>query len=99
MFRDYEQKFRQELSLEVYKQGLALAEGRKYKDAIERYEESIELDPNGSQIPAVQAALAYSLRKDGRAAEALGSCQAGGRTGRGPGAAAGRLVAHRAFCA
>ena len=71
VFRDFEQQFRQDLSLEVYKKGLVLAEGRKYADAIKRYEESIELDPNGSYVPAIQSALAFAFRKDGRSAEAL----------------------------
>ncbi|MGB5812555.1 MAG: tetratricopeptide repeat protein [Polyangiales bacterium] len=71
MFRDYEQQFREELSLEVYKKGLALAEGRKYGDAVKRYEEALELDPNGPRVPSVQAALAFALRKDGRPSEAL----------------------------
>jgi len=71
VFRDFEQQFRQELSLEAYKKGLVLADGRKYEEAIQRYEKAIELDPNGSHVPAVQAALAYALRKDGRAPEAL----------------------------
>lgn len=71
MFRDYEQRFREELSLEAYKKGLALAESRKYADAIKRYEQALELDPNGPRVPAVRAALAYALRKDGRASEAL----------------------------
>jgi len=71
VFRDFEQQFRQDLSVEVYKKGLVLAEGRKYADAIKRFEDAIELDPNGSQLPAVRSALAFALRKDGRPAEAL----------------------------
>ncbi|MEM9730977.1 MAG: tetratricopeptide repeat protein [Myxococcota bacterium] len=71
VFRDYERQFRSELALELYKKGLALAESRKYSEAIKRYEQALELDPDGPRAPAVQAALAYSLRKNGRAAEAL----------------------------
>lgn len=71
VFRDYERQFRGELALELYKKGFALAESRKYADAIKRYEEAIDLEPDGARTPAVQAALAYALRKDGRSAEAL----------------------------
>jgi tetratricopeptide (TPR) repeat protein len=71
VFRDFEQQFRQDLSLEVYKKGLVLAEGRKYADAIKSFEQAIELDPNGSHVPAIRSALAFALRKDGRPAEAL----------------------------
>lgn len=71
VFRDFERQFRQEVSLEVYKKGLVLAESRKYADAIERYEEAIELDSDGAHIPAVKSALAYALRKNGRPAEGL----------------------------
>jgi TolA-binding protein len=71
VFRDFEQQFRQELSLEIYKKGLVLADNRKYGDAITRYEEAIKLDPNGSHVPVVQHALAFALRKEGRSAEAL----------------------------
>ena len=71
VFRDFEQQFRRDLSLEAYKKGLVLSEGRKYGDAIKRLEEAIELDPDGSHVPAVRSALAFALRKDGRPAEAL----------------------------
>ncbi len=71
VFRDFEQQFRRDLSLAVYKKGLVLSEGRKYADAIKRFEEAIELDPDGSNTPAIRSALAFALRKDGRPAEAL----------------------------
>ena len=71
VFRDFEQQFRQDLSLDVYKKGLVLAESRKYADAIKSFEQAIELDPNGSHVSAIRSALAFALRKDGRSAEAL----------------------------
>ncbi|MEM7136628.1 MAG: hypothetical protein AAF500_08625 [Myxococcota bacterium] len=71
LFRDSEQQFREELSVDTYKKGLSLAEGRKYSEAIAKYEEAIKLDPEGRQVPAIQAALAFALRKDRRSAEAL----------------------------
>ncbi len=71
VFRDFEQQFRRDLALEVYKKGLALSEGRKYADAIKRFEEALELDRAGSNTPAIRSALAYALRKNGRPAEAL----------------------------
>ena len=71
VFRDFEQQFRQDLSLEAYQKGLALAEGKKRADAIKRFEEALELNPNGSHIPAVKHALALALRSEKRPAEAL----------------------------
>jgi tetratricopeptide (TPR) repeat protein len=71
VFRDFERQFRQDLSLEAYQKGLSLAASKKHGEAIGRYEEAIELDPDGTQIPAVKHALALSLRKEKRPAEAL----------------------------
>ncbi|UCH29940.1 MAG: tetratricopeptide repeat protein [Myxococcales bacterium] len=71
MFRDYEQQFRQDLSLEAYQKGLALAAAKKHEEAIARFQKSIELHPDGTHIPAVKHALALSLRKEKRSAEAL----------------------------
>jgi TolA-binding protein len=71
MFRDYEQQFRQDLSLEAYQKGLQLAAAKKHQDAIARFEEAIALHPSGTHIPAVKLALAQSLRKEKRPAEAL----------------------------
>jgi len=71
VFRDVEQRFRQDLSLEAYQKGLALMEAKKYVEAIKRFEEATELRPDGSHIPAVKHSLALSLRKEKRSAEAL----------------------------
>jgi TolA-binding protein len=71
VFRDFEQQFRQDLSLEAYQKGLAFVEAKKYEDAIKRFEEAIALHPNGSHIPAVMHSLALALRKEKRSAEAL----------------------------
>jgi TolA-binding protein len=71
VFRDFEQQFRQDLSLEAYQKGLALAEERKHEEAIQRFEEAIELHPTGPHIPAVKLSLASSLRSEKRPAEAL----------------------------
>jgi TolA-binding protein len=71
VFRDFEQRFRQDLSIEAYQEGLGLAGAKKYEEAIKRFEEAIELHPNGLQIPAVRQSLALALRSDKRSAEAL----------------------------
>ena len=71
MFRDVEQQFRQELSLEAYQKGLALAAAKKPEDAIRRFEEAIELNPTGAYVPATKLNLALVLRKEKRPAEAL----------------------------
>ena len=71
VFRDFEQQFRQDLSVEAYQEGLALAEGRKHEDAIQHFREALELHPNGPHVPAVKLSLASSLRSDKRPGEAL----------------------------
>jgi TolA-binding protein len=71
VFRDFEQQFRQDLSLETYQKGIALADAKKHAEAIKRFEEAIELHPNGSHVPTVKHSLALSLRKERRSAEAL----------------------------
>jgi TolA-binding protein len=71
VFRDFEQQFRQDLSLEAYQKGLGLAEAKKHTDAIKLFEEALAQHPNGSHIPAVKQSLALSLRREKRSAEAL----------------------------
>jgi TolA-binding protein len=71
VFRDFEQQFRRDLSLEAYQKGLALVETRKHEAAIDRFQEAIKLDPNGAHIPAVKESLAKELRSEKRPAEAL----------------------------
>jgi tetratricopeptide (TPR) repeat protein len=71
VFRDFEQQFRQDLSLQAYQKGLALVETRKHEAAIDRFQEAIKLDPNGAHIPAVKASLAAELRREKRPGEAL----------------------------
>ncbi|MGD8605908.1 MAG: tetratricopeptide repeat protein [Myxococcales bacterium] len=71
VFRDFEQQFRQDLSLQAYQKGLALLETRKHEAAIERFQEALKLDPNGAHIPAVKESLATELRRQKRPAEAL----------------------------
>lgn len=71
VFRDYEQQFRRDLSVESYQKGLQLAAAKKHEDAITRFEKAIELDRDGTHVPAVKQALAVSLRKERRPAEAL----------------------------
>lgn len=71
VFRDFEQQFREDLSLQAYQKGLAMLETRKHEAAIERFQEAIKLDPNGAHIPAVKESLAAELRRQKRPAEAL----------------------------
>jgi TolA-binding protein len=71
MFRDFEQQFRQDLSLETYQKGLQLVTAKKTEDAIARFESAIALHPTGTHIPAVKLALAQTLRSEKRIAEAL----------------------------
>jgi TolA-binding protein len=71
MFRDVEQQFRQELSLEAFQKGLASVAAKKPDDAIRRFEQAIELDPSGTHIPKTKLNLALVLRKEKRTSEAL----------------------------
>jgi TolA-binding protein len=70
VFRDFEQQFRRDLSIEAYQKGLGLVSAKKYEDAIGRFEEAIELHPVGTHIPAVKLNLGLALRKEKRSAEA-----------------------------
>lgn len=71
VFRDYERRFRRDLSLDAYQKGLARMAARKGEEAIGHFEQAIELDPSGSHVPAVKHNLALTLRKEKRPAEAL----------------------------
>jgi TolA-binding protein len=71
VFRDFEQRFRQDLSLQMYQKGLQLTAAKKYADAIARFGEALELHPEGTHVPAVKHSLALALRKEKRSAEAL----------------------------
>ena len=71
VFRDYEQQFRQDLSVQAYQKGLALAAAKKHEEAVAKFKEALELHPNGTHVPSVKLAAALSLRKEKRSAEAL----------------------------
>jgi TolA-binding protein len=69
-FRDTEDKFRLELSINAYQSGLNLMATGRYAEAAEQLRESIRLKEDSAHIPAVRYNLAKALRELGRAAEA-----------------------------
>ena len=78
VFRDYEHQFRQDLSLEAYQKGLALASGKDYGEAINRFEESIELHPNG-RTRSGNEAQSRALASQGEAARRSDGLRGAGR--------------------
>ncbi len=70
-FRDTVDKFRLDLSVAAYQQGLDLMRVGRYAEAAEKFQESVELEGEGAHIPAVKFHLARALRRLGRQSEAI----------------------------
>ncbi len=69
-FRDTEDRFRLELSIAAYQNGLNLMATGRYAEAAESFREAIRQKEEASHIPAVRYNLAKALRDLGRPAEA-----------------------------
>lgn len=69
-FRDTEERFRLELSVQAYQNGLNLMGAGRYAEAAEALRESMRYKEEGSHTPAVKMQLAKALRALGKAAEA-----------------------------
>lgn len=70
-FRDTVDRFRLDLSLEAYQEGLDLVRTGRFAEAQERLERAIALREDGAHIPAVRLQLARAYRRLDRVAEAL----------------------------
>jgi TolA-binding protein len=69
-FRDTEERFRLQLSVNAYQTGLGLMRTGRYAEAAESFQEAIRRKEEASHIPAVKLNLARALSKLGRAGEA-----------------------------
>lgn len=70
-FRDTYDRFRLDLSVTAYQNGLDLMRTGRYAEAAEKLSESIRLKDEAAHIPAVKYQLARALRRLGRQSEAL----------------------------
>jgi TolA-binding protein len=69
-FRDTEERFRMQLSVNAYQNGLGLMHTARYAEAAESFQEAIRLKDEASHIPAVKLNLAQAMWHLGRAGEA-----------------------------
>jgi len=70
VFRDTEDRFRLELSVQAYQTGLSLVRTGRYAEAAESFQESMRLKEEASHIPAVKYHLARAFWQLGRNGEA-----------------------------
>lgn len=69
-FRDTEDRFRGELSVQSYQSGLNLMATGRYAEAAEQFRDAIRTKEESAHIPAVKYNLARALRQLGRPGEA-----------------------------
>jgi TolA-binding protein len=70
-FRDTVERFRLDLSVEAYQNGLDLMRTGRYAEAAEKFQQSLRLRDEASHVPHVSFHLARALRRLGRQSEAL----------------------------
>jgi tetratricopeptide (TPR) repeat protein len=70
LFRDTEDRFRFELSVQAYQAGLNLMATGRYAEAAESFRESMRYKEEASHVPAVKFNMAKALRALGRPGEA-----------------------------
>lgn len=70
-FRDTYDRFRLDLSVTAYQNGLDLMRTGRYAEAAEKFQESVRLKDEAAHIPAVKYQLARALRRLGRQSEAM----------------------------
>jgi TolA-binding protein len=70
-FRDAVERFRLDLSVEAYQNGLDLMRTGRFAEAAEKFQESLRLREEASHVPQVNYHLARALRRLGRQSEAL----------------------------
>lgn len=70
-FRDTYDRFRLDLSIGAYQNGLELMRTARYAEAAEKFQESIRLRDEAAHIPSVKYQLARALRQLGRQSEAI----------------------------
>lgn len=70
-FRDTYDRFRLDLSITAYQNGLELMRNERYAEGAEKFQESIRLKDEAAHIPSVKYHLARALRRLGRQSEAM----------------------------
>lgn len=70
-FRETVDRFRLDLSIAAYQQGLDRMRTGRYAEAAEKFQESVKLREQGAHIPAVKYQLARAFRKLERQSEAI----------------------------
>jgi TolA-binding protein len=75
-FRDTVERFRLDLSISAYQQGLDRMRTGRYADAEEQFRAAIDLQADGAHVPAVKYNLALALRHLNRQPEAALHAQA-----------------------
>ncbi|MDD9935069.1 MAG: tetratricopeptide repeat protein [Myxococcales bacterium] len=70
VFRDTEDRYRLQLSVNAFQSGLGLMRTGRYAEAAESFQESIRLKEGAAHVPAVKLNLARALWRLGRAGEA-----------------------------
>lgn len=70
-FRDTVERFRLDLSVAAYQDGLDLMRTGRYAEAAEKFQESLHLKDEAAHVPQVKYQLARALRRLGRQSEAM----------------------------
>ncbi len=70
-FRDTYDRFRLDLSVAAYQNGLEMMRNGRYAEAAERFQEAIRLRDEAAHIPSVKYHLARALRRLDRQSEAM----------------------------
>jgi TolA-binding protein len=70
VFRDTEERFRMQLSVNAYQAGLGLMRTGRYAEAAESFQDAMRLKEEATHVPAVKLDLARALWHLGRAGEA-----------------------------
>lgn len=70
-FRDTVERFRLDLSVAAYQNGLDLMRTGRYAEAAEKFQQSLHLKDQASHVPSVKYQLARALRRLGRQSEAM----------------------------
>jgi TolA-binding protein len=69
-FRDTEDRYRLQMSVNAYQSGMGLMRTGRYAEAAESFQEAVRLKEEAAHVPAVNLNLARALLKLGRAGEA-----------------------------
>ncbi|MCS6797902.1 MAG: tetratricopeptide repeat protein [Myxococcota bacterium] len=71
LFRDTVDRFRLDLSIESYQEGLDLMRTDRFAEASEKFREALRLQDRGAHLPAVRYQLARALARLNRQSEAI----------------------------